>query len=239
MKQKLSNYQNFILRSLSKSDLALLEPAMERVALEVRFPIEMPHVPIEHVYFIEDGIASTVGTLNDEREIEVGITGREGMTGTAVVLGAGQTPYSTYIQSPGSGFRIASEDLRAAMKKSPTLRLALYKIVQAFMVQIGSTALANGHAKLEIRLARWLLMLHDRETGTILTLTHEFLAVMLGVQRPNVTVAVQVLEGKGLIRASRGQISVFNRSGLVDFASGFYGSAELEYARLTGDPLSR
>ena len=212
---------------------------MERVTLEVRFPIETPNVPIDYVYFIEDGIASTVGTLNDEREIEVGITGREGMTGTAVVLGAGQTPYSTYIQSPGSGFRVPSQALRAAMEQSPVFRRTCYRIVQAFLVQIGSTALANGHAKLEIRLARWLLMLHDRDTGMILTLTHEFLAVMLGVQRPNVTVAVQVLEGKNLIRASRGQISIFNRSGLVDFASGFYGPAELEYARLTGDQLSR
>jgi len=239
MKQKPSNYQNFILRSLPKSDLLLLEPGLQRVTLEVRFPIEAPHLPIEHVYFLEDGIASTVGNLNDDREIEIGITGREGMTGTAVVLGAGQSPYSTYIQSPGSGFRLASRDLSAAMDKSPALRTTLHRIVQAFLIQIGSTALANGHAKLEIRLARWLLMLHDRETGTILTLTHEFLAVMLGVQRPNVTVAVQVLEGKGLIRASRGQISIFNRVGLAEFASGFYGAAELEYARLTGDPLSR
>lgn len=239
MKQKLSNYQNFILRSLSKSDLALLQPSIERVTLEVRFAIEMPNVQIEYVYFIEDGIASTVGTLNDDREIEVAITGREGMTGSAIVLGGRQSPFSTYIQSPGSGFRMRTQALRTAMDKSPTLSLAFYRIVQAFLIQIGSTALANGHAKLEIRLARWLLMLHDRETGTILTLTHEFLAVMLGVQRPNITVAVQVLEGKGLIRASRGQILIFNRSGLSDFASGFYGAAELEYARLTGYTLSR
>jgi CRP-like cAMP-binding protein len=125
------------------------------------------------------------------------------------------------------------------MEESRALRSLLLAYVQALLAQTTSTVLANGHAKLEERLARWLLMVHDRTDGMTITLTHEFLAVMLGVRRAGVTVALHLLEGKGLIRSTRRQIVILNRRGLIEEAHGSYGAAEEEYRRLIGSPLAR
>jgi CRP-like cAMP-binding protein len=125
------------------------------------------------------------------------------------------------------------------MAKSPSSHAILLRFVQTFMTQVSSTALANGRTKLEPRLARWLLMIHDRSDGPKLRLTHEFLAVMLGVRRPGVTVAMQILEGKGLLRATRGLVHILDRPRLIELAGGSYGVPEAEYLRLTGDTLSR
>ena len=107
------------------------------------------------------------------------------------------------------------------------------------MIQTAHTVLAQGRAKLEERLARWLLMSHDRAEGDELPLTHEFLALMLGVRRAGVTMATHLLEGRGVIRATRGQLMVVDRKGLEEIAGGTYGVPEAEYRRLIGpfDPL--
>jgi len=106
--------------------------------------------------------------------------------------------------------------------------------VQAFMIQIGQTALANGSHTLEQCLARWLLMCHDRVDGDDLPLVHEFLSMMLGVRRPGVTIAVQTLEATGIIKAKRGHIIVQDRARLEEVAGGSYGVPEAEYRRLFG-----
>jgi hypothetical protein len=118
------------------------------------------------------------------------------------------------------------------MSDSPELRNVLLRYSQAFMIQTAHTALANGRAKLEERLARWLLMAHDRVNGDEVPLVHEFLALMLGVRRAGVTVALHMLEGQALIRASRGKIVVLDRQGLEEAANGLYGVPEREYERL-------
>jgi hypothetical protein len=105
---------------------------------------------------------------------------------------------------------------------------------RAFAIQVAFTALANGRAKLEERLARWLLMVHDRVVGDRIVLTHEYMAVMLGVRRPGVTVALHILEGKGAIRSHRGEVVIKDREGLAAEAGGGYGQPETEYARLLG-----
>jgi len=111
--------------------------------------------------------------------------------------------------------------------------------VQAFMVQMGQTALANGSFSLEQRLARWLLMCHDRVDGNDLATTHEFLSLMLGVRRAGVTVALQAFEERGLIATQRGQVTVLNRARLEAVAGDSYGAAEAEYERLIGLPVSQ
>jgi CRP-like cAMP-binding protein len=111
--------------------------------------------------------------------------------------------------------------------------------VQAFMSQTAQTALTNGRAKLEERLARWILMAHDRTDGDTLDLTHEFLALMLGVRRPGVTIAMHFLEGAGLIRSTRRAILIVDRDGLEQHADGSYGVPEAEYERLLGVPLKK
>jgi CRP-like cAMP-binding protein len=122
--------------------------------------------------------------------------------------------------------------LREALNASPTLRIFLLKFVQTFMVQTAHTAIANGRATVEQRLARWLLMARDRLDGDELPLTHEFLALMLAVRRPGVTEALQKLEGRRLLRAERGRITICDRKGLEKIAGALYGAPEAELRRL-------
>jgi CRP-like cAMP-binding protein len=120
------------------------------------------------------------------------------------------------------------------MQETPSLRVSLLRFVQAFIVQTAHTAAANARAKVEERLARWLLMAHDRVDGDVLPLTHEFLSLMLGVRRPGGTVAFHLLEQKGLVSTKRALIAIDDRAGLEQLAHGFYGVPEAEHLRLTG-----
>jgi CRP-like cAMP-binding protein len=239
MSLQIQSYKNELLNALSPNDLALLTPHLEEVRLDVPYMIEKANAAIEHVYFLESGLASIVAKLSGGRDIEVGIAGREGVTGVSVILGGTQSPNTTFMQVSGSGHRLPADAFRTALGSSASLRATLFSYTQSLLIQTGSTVLANGHSKLEERLARWLLMVHDRLDGTIVPLTHEFLSVMLGVRRPGVTVALHILEGKGFIRAMRGQITIVNRKGLIDEANGSYGVAEQEYQRLLGIKLAR
>jgi CRP-like cAMP-binding protein len=118
------------------------------------------------------------------------------------------------------------------MQASPRLREVLLRFVQSFLIQATHTAISNGSARLEERLARWLLMAHDRIESDDLPLVHEFLALMLGVRRPGVTIGIHSLEGAGLIEARRGVIKILDRKGLEDAANASYGVPEAEYRRL-------
>jgi CRP-like cAMP-binding protein len=224
---------NRLLARLSPDEVGLLGPHLEAVDLPVRQQLENRNKPIEHVYFVEHGFASVVAN-GTGRSIEVGLIGREGMTGLAVVLGTDRTPHDTFIQAAGDGQRISAAKLRSAMEQSPTLHRSFLRYGHAFVIQTAQTALANGRSKIEERLARWLLMAHDRLDGDEVPLTHEFLSVMLGVRRPGVTVALDLLEKQGLIRAKRGAVAILNRTGLRKISNGAYGAAEAELRRLFG-----
>jgi CRP-like cAMP-binding protein len=225
-------YSNRLLRRLSPDDLGLFEARLERVEMTSHQPLEDANQPIEHAFFLERGMASVVAVGDGDRRVEVGVVGWEGVTALMVVLGSDRSPNDTMVQISGEAMRLRAADLRSAMDASPTLRNLLLRYSQAFLIQTSYTALANGRAKLEERLARWLLMAHDRVEGDELPLVHEFLALMLGVRRPGVTVALHILEGQALIRASRGKITVLDRQGLEQAASGLYGVPEREYERL-------
>ena len=196
--------------------------------------LETPNKRIDDVYFIASGFASVVAIQAKQVRAEVGLIGREGMTGLPIVLGDHLSPQSTFIQAAGSAQRIDAIVLRKAINSSPSLHAALLKFVQAFMVQTTHTAVANACAKLDQRLARWILMADDRVDGNSLPLTHEFLSLMLGVRRAGVTEALHALESKGLIRSSRGAIVVRNRKGIERSAGGTYGVPEKELRRLMG-----
>ncbi|TIP23604.1 MAG: Crp/Fnr family transcriptional regulator [Mesorhizobium sp.] len=227
-------YQNALLRRLSPGDLASLEPNMERVALPMRTQLESTKSVIENVYFLEDGIASVVAKLPKGRDTEVGLIGMEGMTGALVALGADRAAHDTYMQLAGSGLRIPASALSSALSESTTLKALLLLYVQTLYIQTSYTALVNARSKLDERLARWLLMCHDRVRNDRLAITHEFMSVMLGVRRPGVTVAIQELEGRGLIKATRGEIVIRDRDGLFQLADGTYSEPEREYERLLG-----
>jgi CRP-like cAMP-binding protein len=222
---------NRLLSGLSGEDRALLDPHLSRVQLRLRDEVERPNRPIKSVFFPESGIISVVASGAHQKQIEIGIIGREGMTGLMIVLGNDRSPYKTYAQVAGSAQRIGADELRSAMQDSRTLALVLMRYVQAFMIQTAQTAVSNGSAKLEERLARWLLMAHDRLDGDELPLIHDFLALMLGVRRPGVTVALHSLERQGLIRPNRGSITLLDRKGLEQLANASYGVPEVEYDR--------
>ena len=156
------------------------------------------------------------------------------MSGTAVVLGGDQTPHSSYIQVAGKAQQISTRELRKAMKASASLHMLLLKFVQVFMVQTAHTAIANARAHIDQRLARWILMAHDRTRDDTLPLTHEFLALMLGVRRAGVTEAVQSLKRQKLIGGHRNQLVVLSRKGIERAAGNSYGTPEKEYRRLIG-----
>jgi CRP-like cAMP-binding protein len=213
---------NRILSRLSRQDLALLEPHLETVDLPVRKPLEARRKRIDQVYFIESGFASVVANGTSKPSIEVGIIGREGMTGLAIILGSNRAQHATYIQVAGKGLRISAARLREADERSNTLHRAMLRFVHAFLAQTTTTALANGRSKIEERLARWLLMANDRINGDDVPLTHEFLSLMLGTHRPGVTIAVQALEKAGLITTRRSHITIVDRKALEKSSNGTY-----------------
>jgi CRP-like cAMP-binding protein len=218
---------NHLLSNLSRQDFALLEPHLEPIDLPVRKVLEKRKRRIDHVYFIDAGFASVVANGSKKPSIEVGIIGREGMTGLSIVMGGVERAANeTYMQAAGAGQRMTAGNLRDAIANSRSLHRNLLRYAHAFLIQTTSTALANGRSKSEERLARWLLMADDRLDGDELPLTHEFLAVMLGTHRPGVTLAVQALERERLITARRGSITILNRKGLEKRANGTYVPAD-------------
>jgi CRP-like cAMP-binding protein len=225
---------NTLLLSLSSPDFDLLAPHLEAVTLGLRKMLEKPNKRIENVYFPETGFASVVAIQRSGKEVEVGLIGREGMTGLPVVLGNHRSPHATYIQAPGKGHSIPASELRQAIQASGSLRDSLLKFVQAFGVQTSHTAICNAQSKMDERLARWLLMAQDRIQSDVLPLTHEFLSLMLGVRRPGVTVALKTLRERGLISYLRGEITIKDRKGMARVAGDAYGTPESEYRRLIG-----
>jgi CRP-like cAMP-binding protein len=212
-------FQNTILESLDKTDLALLEPSLKRVQLPVRKVLEPASKPIKHIYFMEQGLASVVAQ-NKHHRLEVGLIGRDGMTGVAVILGQDRAHNETFIQVAGQAVCLNASALRDAVQKSRSLERALLHYANSFLNQTSRTALSNGTATLEERLARWLLLANDRLGGDIVPLTHEFLSLMLGVRRSGVTVALHFLKKRGIIGMSRKQIVILDREGLKKAANG-------------------
>jgi CRP-like cAMP-binding protein len=231
-----ATFKNGILAALPPDDLDLLRPRLEPVDLPLRIRLAAANQTIEHVYFPEAGIASIVTGLRHESPIEVGIIGREGFVNLAVVMGSDQSPNDVFVQSAGHGHRMDASRLRDAIAASPTLLRVLLHYAHVFMTQTASTVLANGQAKVSERLARWLLMAHDRVDGDVLHSTHEFLSIMLGVRRSSVTNALRDFEARGVVARMRGELKILDRDGLVTIANGYYGAAEREMLRLYGSP---
>jgi CRP-like cAMP-binding protein len=233
-----SSVTNHLLTALSPSDFALLQSHLEPVDLQLRQHVFRAGEPMNHVVFPDSGVVSIIADIEEGR-FEVGMTGWEGLAGVPVLLGVTHTPHTALVQVPGTGWRLAARQLRDAMDESTTLTSLLLRYVHTFIVQVSQTAFANAGYPLEARLGRWILMTHDRTEGDNLGMTHEFMATMLGTGRSGVTFAVQTLEGNGLIRATRGRITVRNREGLEALAGDAYGLAEREYTNVLQFPLKK
>ena len=220
---------------MSPDDFALIEPHLERVNIEHGQMLAQANTRIEHLYFPESGIVSLTAKTPDAATTEVGIVGREGLTGTAVLLGADQAPNDTFVQVEGdTALRIETDALRAVIAQSPALHGLLLRYVQSFIVQCSHSTVTNAHYRLEARLARWLVMCHDRVDGDDIKLTHQFMSMMIAAQRTGVTVCLHVLEGWGMIRSKRSRVEILDREKLIELAGGAYGVPEAEYRRLIG-----
>ena len=230
-----STVGNLLLRHCDPDDFELLRPHLTRQSLPTHTIVVHPNEPIRHVYFPEGGVVSIVAEQERGDQVEVGLVGQEGMSGTAVLLDAGQSPQASMVQINGSfALEMDAELLVRICDARPSLRRLLMRFVQALIVQAASTAAANAQFTLPERLARWLLMCHDRVGGDQLELTHEFMSMMLAVRRSSVTVTLHTLEGTGAIRGTRGWVTVLDRARLEEIAGRSYGEPEDEYRRLLG-----
>jgi CRP-like cAMP-binding protein len=230
-----TKHANRLLAAMAPEDLARIEPHLRYADLPVGQHLERASEKADFLYFVERGIASVVASNVKGRQIEIGLIGREGVTGVPVLLGDSVSNHSTYMQIGGAGHKVPAEIILDAIKQSTRLRDQLARFAHTLMIQTAHTALANGRANLLERLSRWILMAHDRVEGNVLTITHVFLGLMLGVRRAGVTLALHELEGRKLIKSARGQVTVLDRAGLEEMTNGFYGQPEREYARLHSD----
>jgi CRP-like cAMP-binding protein len=213
--------RNRLLGAITAEDLERLMPSLESVPLVDGMPIYEPYTPISHVYFPISGIVSMVSEMS-EGTVEVGTIGREGMTGLPLVLRATTMPTRAFVQVPGHAYRIRGADLCAVMSEAPNVERLLYRYVLALFDQTAQHAACNRLHALEERCARWLLMTHDRVDGDVVPLKQQFLAEMLGVHRPAVTIAAGALQKAGVIRYTRGKVTVLDREGLEDAACECY-----------------
>jgi CRP-like cAMP-binding protein len=180
-----------------------------------------------------------VAASHDDEVAEVGHIGPEGMSGTHVLLGTDRTANKTFMQVSGFGIKIPVPSLLAVLDADPALRKFFLRYVHSSELQLAHSALANARYNMHERLARWLLMCHDRLEGNNLPLTHEFLALMLGVRRSGVTNELHIIEGLGAIKSTRGNVRIIDRARLEEIAAGCYGIPEDEYERLVGLPIRR
>ncbi|MBB2752892.1 UNVERIFIED_ORG: CRP-like cAMP-binding protein [Rhizobium aethiopicum] len=232
------DHKNLILSALSARENDVVQPYLKPVRLVQGEVLEQQFGEITAVSFIETGIVSLLAFSLDGSQVEAGLIGREGVTGTGLLEGDWRTPYDMMVQIEGSAQRIDIDDFLRLTHKAPRLRSLLSSFSRSLGIQIGYTALANGRYSIEQRLARWLLMLNDRADNQVLHLTHEYMSFMLGVRRSGVTGALHVLEGEKLIKSVRGKVTVLDRDGLILKAHGSYGIPEAEYERLMGFSLS-
>jgi CRP-like cAMP-binding protein len=216
---------NRLLVSLSRRDMERLEPDLQAVDLPFRRSLARHNRLIEYVYFIDSGFASIVADAG--QPIEVGVIGNEGMSSVGVLLGSDRSAHDIYMQVAGAGRRIRAEILTSADEQSPTLHRVLMRYVQVLITQLTQTAQSNGKCKSEERLARWLLLAHDRLEGDELPLTHELLSIMLGTPRPGVTVALGNLMAEGLVETRRAKIKILDRQGLEAKCRGIYEPPEI------------
>jgi CRP-like cAMP-binding protein len=206
--------QNRLLRALPITELEQLWPRLERVELFVRHAVLLPDAPVQCVYFVETGTVSMFTTLEDGVRIEVGLVGPEGMVGLPVLLGAETSAVEGMVQVDGVALRLSAAAFQSALKALPTLLRLLLRYVDAFHSQVTQSAACNGRHQIEQRLARWLLMTHDRVEGDSFQMTQEFMSTMLGVRRPGVTLAMSALQrGAGAARKRPRAHSQPRRSG--------------------------
>jgi len=223
---------NRLLAALESKDFAYLEPHLEFVNLHRKQVLYEAGEPIRYTYFPHDVVVSLVNMLEDGRSVEVAVFGREGVFGLISALFTRESFGRYIVQIPGTASQIEIEWVREAVNASPRMRLLLYRFTEALLAQTFQIVTCNAVHNVEARCCRWLLSTHDRVEQDTLPLTHEFLAEMLGTQRPSVSIVLRTLQRAGLINQRRGRIVITDRAGLEEAACECYGKIRRSYERL-------
>ena len=224
---------NRLLASLSPEDFGLLAPHLEPVSFAVGDFITRAGDPIDSVCFLEQGIAGVLDSLDDDRRYAVGLVGAEGFIGWPLVMGDDRSPYDVTMRAErGQALRMPAKALLAAVDQSPPLRMTLLRFAHVFMLQMGRTVVSSLAHSIERRMARWILLYHDRVQADEICMTHEEFRLMLGVRRSSVTDALHRLEEEHAIRTVRAKVLVHDRTKLMALAGDTYGQPEQDYARL-------
>ena len=222
---------NLLLRLLEPADLRLLAPHLHRTRAIAGEILISPEIPITHVLFPETLLVS----FGDASHVELGLVGSEGMIGWPLLLGSDHSPLTgTVALQGGTTMAIHADRLLEACHISASLNRGLLRFVHVFMTQMACTIACNAAHTIERRVARWLLMLHDRVEEDALALTHDHVSNALHVRRATVTDCLHILEGDGLVRCTRGRILIRDRARLEEVAGDAYGAVEAHYARDIG-----
>jgi CRP-like cAMP-binding protein len=224
--------QNHLLNSLPDAEWNRWSPLLERVDLPLGSVLYEAGVTLPYVYFPTTSIVSLLHVMNDGASAEIAVVGNEGVVGISLFMGGESTPSRGVVQSAGSGCRLDAEFIKAEFHRGGPVLHLLLRYTQALITQTAQTAVCNRHHSLDKQLCRWLLLSLDRLEGCELIMTQELIANMLGVRREAVTERAVNLQKAGLIRYSRGHITVLDRAGLESRTCECYGVVKREYDRL-------
>jgi CRP-like cAMP-binding protein len=214
---------NKLLLSIADSDYSSLRPHLEYLSLPNHLVLHEAGEKLQFVHFPNRGLISLVVVMKDGKTAEAGIVGNEGFTGTLAAVGLNRSPLQAVVQITGNGFRLKVRALQSTLESAPRLQWMLSRYAAIRSMQVAQTAACNRLHDIEQRLARWLLMTQDRVDSESLAITHDFLATMLGTDRPSVSLAAGVLQRKELIEYTRGAVEIVNRKKLEDSACECYG----------------
>lgn len=224
---------NRLLRALTSADYALLQPHLSRVPFSVGDEIAEAGDPVTEVRFPEAGIAGILDHAETGRRLAIGLVGSEGMLGWPLLLGEERWPHDVAMRAEaGTAIRIPARALLAAVDRSATLRQTLLRFAHVFQLQVGQSVCSALIHPVDRRMARWILLYHDRVRGDEISMTHEEFRLMLGVRRSSVTDALHRLEAERAVRGLRGRVIVRDRARLLELADDTYGKPEEAYARL-------
>ena len=229
--------KNELVAALAPADLARWLPQLEAVTMPLGHVLYEPGATLSHVYFPTTAIVSLLYVMENGASAEIAVVGKEGLLGISLFMGGDSTPSRAVVQSAGEGFRMAAQDIKKEFKRTAVLHLLL-RYTQALITQMSQTAVCNRHHSLAQQLCRWLLLSLDRLPGNELVMTQELIANMLGVRREGVTESALKLQDAGVIKYSRGRITVLDRKGLEKRACECYEVVKKEYDRLLPEQIA-
>jgi len=232
MPKSFSPTQNHLLGALGESEREHLFSHLELVPMRLGEVIYESGSPLEHVYFPTDCIISLLYVMEDGASAEIAIVGCEGMVGVALFMGGESTPSRAVVQSAGHSYRLSGKLVKEEFVRAGAMQYLLLRYTQALLTQMAQTAVCNRHHSVDQQLCRWLLLSLDRLASNDLTMTQELIANMLGVRREGVTEAAGKLQAAGLIRYSRGRITVLDRPRLEARVCECYAVVKKEFDRL-------